>query len=328
MAKNKYRKTIWIKVRSFVELMEATYRAWTNDKASTSAAALAFYATFSLAPILLVILAVAGGLVGSDVARGQLTGEITSYLGHDGTAFVMRTLDKTRESMTGLTATVIALATSLFGATVLFVELQSALNQVWNVRAKGELNWRYTINIRLISFSVILIMGFLLILSIVFTATISTMTAFLPEKNIVTEWLLRVANFLISFILSSLMFAVVFKVLPDVEIGWRDVAIGAIFTSLLFTVGKMIISLYIAYSSLQSLYGAAGSFVIILAWVYYSAQVFFFGAELCQVWSTRYGSGIKPNRYSELDPCALTRSTSDSKKQKSPQKTGRPLLSV
>jgi membrane protein len=287
----------------FVDVAKHTFSGWVNDNVSRLAAALAFYTIFSLAPVLLIALAVAGAIVGNEAAREELVRELSLYIGSDGTTFVLTILDQARGSMAGQTATLIGLATTLFGATIVFAELQSALNQVWNVRVKRGVNLKHVIYSRLLSFVTVLIVALLLLLSVVLSAAVSAINSWFSDKIAIPVWLLAGGNFVISFLLITIMFAVLFKVLPDVKIGWRDVAVGAVFTSLLFTVGKMLIGLYLSQSSLQSLYGAAGSFVIILAWVYYSSQVFFFGAELCQVWSARYGSGIIPNRYAELDSC-------------------------
>ncbi len=288
----------------FAELVKQTISSWQTDNASRLAAALAFYTAFSLAPVLLIALAVAGAIVGNEAARAELVREMSLYIGSDGTAFVLTMLDQARGKMTGQTATLIGLATSLFGATIVFAELQSALNQVWHVRVKRTVNLKYIIYSRLLSFFAVIIVGLLLLLSVVMSTAVSAINTFFSEKVAIPPWLLAGTNFVVSFLLITIMFAILFKVLPDVRIAWRDVAMGAVITSLLFTIGKMLISVYFARGSLESLYGAAGSFVIILAWVYYSSQVFFLGAEFCQIWSARYGSGIIPNRYAELDRCA------------------------
>ncbi len=284
-----------------MDVAKRTFSGWVNDNVSRLAAALAFYTIFSLAPVLLIALAVAGAIVGNEAAREELVRELSLYIGGDGTTFVLTILDQARGSMAGQTATLVGLATTLFGGTIVFAELQSALNHVWKVRVKRGVNLKHVIYSRLLSFVTVLIVGLLLLLSVVLSAAVSAINLWFSDKIAIPMWLLAGSNFIISFLLITIMFAFLFKVLPDVKIGWRDVAMGAVFTSLLFTVGKMLIGLYLAQSSLQSLYGAAGSFVIILAWVYYSSQVFFFGAELCQVWSAQYGSGIIPNRYAELD---------------------------
>ncbi len=288
----------------FVDVAKHAFSSWQADNASRLAAALAFYATFSLAPALLVALAVAGAIVGNEVARAELVKELSVYIGTDGTTFVLTVLDQARGKMAGQTATLIGLATSLFGATIVFAELQTALNQVWNVRVKRGVNLKYIVYSRLLSFVAVIIVGLLLLLSVVLSTAVSAVNTFFSYRISIPPWLLTSTNFFMSFLVITIMFAILFKVLPDVKITWRDVAMGAVITSLLFTIGKMLIGMYLAQSSLQSLYGAAGSFVIILAWVYYSSQVFFLGAEFCQVWSTRYGSGIVPNRYAEWDPCA------------------------
>jgi membrane protein len=286
-----------------VDVAKQAFASWRNDGGSSLAASLAFYIIFSLAPALVIALAVAGVIVGHEAARKELAGELSPHVGSDGAGFMLALLEQARAKMTGQTATLIGLAASLFGATIVSAELKSALNQVWNVRAKRGMHLKQIIYSRLLSFAAVFIVGLLLLLLVAASVVVSATNSFFSDKIALPSWLLAGGNFVISFLLISIIFAILFKVLPDVEITWRDVAMGAVITSLLFSLGKMLIGMYIAHSNLQSLYGAAATFVIILAWVYYSSQVFFLGAEFCQAWSARYGSGIIPNRYAELDHC-------------------------
>ncbi len=202
-----------------------------------------------------------------------------------------------RHGSGGVIATIIGVVTILFGATGVFVQLQSALNRIWNVEPKpGAGIWSF-VRTRLISFGMILGIGFLLLVSLVLSAAVSAVgtwaTGLLPGS----ETLVNILTFAVSFVLTTLLFAMIYKVLPDVEIGWRDVWIGAGVTAFLFTVGKSLIGLYLAKSSVASTYGAAGSLVVLLLWVYYSSQILFLGAEFTQVYATRYGSRIRPSKH-------------------------------
>ena len=284
-------------VKSGFSLIKESFQEWQKDGALDLGAALAFYTIFSLAPLLLVALAVAGLLWDRGQIQGQLIAQIQGLVGPQGAQAVQMMLANAGRHGSGVLATVIGVVTILFGATGVFVQLQTALNRVWNVEAKPGLGIWSFVKTRLISFGMVLGVGFLLLVSLVVSTAVSAVgkwaTGLLPGS----ETLMQVVTFAISFALITFLFALMYKYLPDVEIGWRDVWIGAVVTALLFTLGKFLIGLYLGKSSIASTYGAAGSLVVLLLWIYYSSQILFLGAEFTQVYATHYGSQIKPSKH-------------------------------
>jgi membrane protein len=284
-------------VKPGFSLIKESFQEWQKDGALDLGAALAYYTIFSLAPLLLVALAVAGLLWDRGQVQGQLIAQIQDLVGPQGAQAVETMLSNAGRHGSGVLATIVAVATILFGATGVFVQLQTALNRVWNVEAKAGLGVWSFVKTRLISFGMVLGIGFLLLVSLVVSTAVSAVgkwaTGLLPGA----EPLLQVLTFVLSFALITLLLAMMYKVLPDVEIAWRDVWIGAVVTALLFTLGKFLIGLYLGKSSIASTYGAAGSLVVLLLWIYYSSQILFLGAEFTQVYATRYGSQIKPSKH-------------------------------
>ncbi len=245
-------------------------------------AALAYYTVFSLTPFLIVVIAVAGLVVDSAVAERQIVEQISSVLGADGAAVVAALLAGARRPGTGGFATVTSLVTILLGATAVFSELQSGLNGIWRVRATGA-GVRRVVRARLRSFALVVGIGFLFVVSLVLRAVAAAVQAWIGSTFIYMHDTL-------AFVMSALMFGMIFKVLPETPVAWRDVGVGALVTSLLFSVGQWALGRYLGTSSVASVYGAAGSLVVILVWVYYSAQVFFLGAEFTHVYATTVGS--------------------------------------
>jgi membrane protein len=280
-------KEIWFTLRDSAV-------AWHNDNAYRLAAALAFYTTFSLAPALVVGVAVASAIVGRAAAQSQLAGLLQQYMGPQAQSFLLSVLESSRGQMTGQTATLIGIGTMLFGATIVFVELKSALNHIWNVKRQPSLSlWQWT-RTRLISFLMVLGIGAFLVLSLVTSTVISIVEEVFSHAVTIPIEFLQTTTFLVSFFMLTILFAFMYRSLPDGEIAWKDMLIGSAITSLLFTIGKSILAVYVAASVLRSVYGAAGSLVMILVWVYYSSLVVLFGAELTHVYVKRYGSGIGP----------------------------------
>jgi membrane protein len=269
---------------------------WSTDKAPKLGAALSFYTIFSLAPLLVIIISVAGLLFGEEAARGEIVQQIEGLIGREGAAIVQTALKNTSNSESGIIAIVISLITSIIGSTIVFVELQDSLDMIWRVRPKPGRNLiRGLVRDRLLSFAVVIGSGFLLLVSLIISAAISSLNHFINENLIATPiWMLEQINNLISFGIVYILFAMIYKILPDVHNSWSDVWIGALITSLLFVLGKYLIGIYIGTSTLSSTYGAAGSLVVLLLWVYYSAQIIFLGAEFTAVYAEKYGSGIKP----------------------------------
>jgi membrane protein len=284
-------------VKSGFDLIKESFKGWKKDGALDLGAALAYYTIFSLAPLLLIVTAVAGLVWGREAVQGQLVGQMQGIVGPQGGQAIQTMVANAGKQGGGVLATILGLATILFGATGVFVQLQSALDRIWNVEPKpGAGIWSF-IRTRMISFGMILGIGFLLLVSLVVTAAVAAAgkwaTGMLPGG----ETLVNILTFAVSFALITLLFAMIYKVLPDVEIGWRDVWIGAAVTALLFTIGKFLIGFYLAHSTVASTYGAAGSLVVLLLWIYYSSQILFLGAEFTQVYATRYGSQIRPSEH-------------------------------
>ena len=258
------------------------------------AAALAFHTIFAIAPLFVIVLAIGGFVFGEQAASRELFSQVSGLVGSEGGEAIQALVSAAHKSKTGAWATVIAVATLIVGATGVFVQLQDALNAIWGVRRLPGRGLRNFIKDRLLSFALIVGIGFLLLVSLVLSAGLSAMGKFMVGLLPAHERIWQGINFSVSFGVITVLFAMTFKVLPDVKIAWRDVWIGAIITALLFNVGKLLFGLYLARSSVTSAFGATGSLVIVLLWVWYSAQILFFGAKFTQVYSNRYGSHFEP----------------------------------
>ncbi len=280
-------------------LLKQTFHEWSEDGASRLAAALAYYTTFSLAPLLILVIAIAGLIGGRQAAQNQTMTQVQDLLGPQGRQFVQGMIENASQPRTGITATIVGLVTLLFGALGVFTDLQSSLNTIWDVKPKPAQGlWdgvkRFIVD-RLLSFAMVLGIGFLLLASLVISAVLSAVGGYIGNTWPLGNIWPQVINFGISFLVVMALFAMIFKFLPEVEIAWKDVWLGAAFTALLFTIGKLLIGLYLGKSRIGSVYGAAGSLAILLLWIYYSAQILFFGAEFTQVYANRYGSKIAPD---------------------------------
>jgi len=270
-------------------LMKDAANGWSEHHASRIGAALAFYTVFSLGPILLLAVAVAGFFFGQSAARGEIHQQISSMIGVQAAAQVEALLVRAHRPGAGVVATAISVVTLLLSADTALVELKSGLDEIWSVPGESRVwYWDY-LRSRLLSIALILALGFLLLASLLFSAGLGALEA-LSSGIIIVGVVLRSASALISFGLAALLFATVYKVLPSVRLAWKDVAVGAVITAVLFTVGKYAIGLYLGSSTVASTYGAAGSVIVVLLWVYYSAQVFLLGAELTRGYACRFGS--------------------------------------
>ncbi|HEX2994580.1 MAG TPA: YihY/virulence factor BrkB family protein [Anaerolineales bacterium] len=280
-------------------LLKETIREWSEDGASRLAAALAYYTTFSLAPLLVLVIAIAGLIGGQEAAQSQTMAQVQDLLGPQGGEFVQSMIENASRPATGVTATIIGVVTLLFGALGVFGELQNSLNTIWEVKpkpAQGLLDGvkRFLVD-RLLSFTMVLGIGFLLLASLVISAVLSALGNYIGNILPMADLWLQLINFVISFVVVTALFAMIFKFLPEVDIAWKDVWLGAAVTSLLFSLGKFLIGFYLGRSTVGNTFGAAGSLAILLIWVYYSAQILFFGAEFTQVYANRYGSKIVPD---------------------------------
>jgi len=285
-------------------LLKDTFREWREDGANRLAAALAYYTTFSLAPLLVLIIAIAGLAGGREAAQTRTMAQVEDLLGTEGREFVQGMIESASQPETGLAATFLGAVTLLFGALGVFGELQNSLNTIWEVKPKPARNWmdgvRRFIGRRLLSFTMVLGIGFLLLASLVVSAAVSALGEYIgsrwtPADQDINAQGLALLNFIISFIVITFLFAMIFKFLPEIKIAWKDVWLGAAVTSALFSLGKFLIGLYLGRSEVGNTFGAAGSLAILLIWVYYSAQILFFGAEFTQVYANRYGSRIVPD---------------------------------
>jgi membrane protein len=280
--------------RIIFDLLKATFDGWNEDKAPRLAAALAYYTAFSIAPLLVIVIAVAGLAFGEEAARGEIVLQIQNQVGADTAELIQTMIESARSESAGILATILGVATIALGAAGFFGQLQDALNTVWEVQPRPGRGIKEIIRERFLSFTMVLGIGFLLLVSLILSAVLASLhnfvTGLLPEAQVITQLL----NFLLSFGVITVLFAMIYKVLPDAQIAWKDVWAGAVVTALLFTIGKFALSLYLGNSSVASSYGVAGSFVVMLLWIYYSAQILLFGAEFTRVYAMRYGSRIVP----------------------------------
>lgn len=284
-------------------MLKQAFQEWNQDKASQLAAALAYYTLFSLAPLLILAIAIAGLFFDSAAVRDQLMGQVESLIGGSGADFVRTVLDNANRpgQSSGWLASIISLVLLLVGATGVLTQLQLALNTIWNLEARPDIGIMNLVRKRVLSLGMIVAIGFLLLVSLIVSSVISGFSAYLHALAPGLDSLVQLINFVVAFGLTTLLFAALFKYLPDAVISWRDVWFGAIATAILFSIGKYLIGLYLGNSGFSSSYGAAGSVVVLLIWVFYSAQILFYGAELTQVYSQRFGSPIKPNKYAVLN---------------------------
>lgn len=285
-----------MRVKAVWPFVKEVFTKFADDKAPKLGASLAFYTIFSLSPLLVVAISIAGIMFGAEAARGEIVTQIQELIGKDGAEVIQTALKNTGDPESGIIALIISSVTLIIGSTIVFVELQDSLDMVWKVKPKpGRSLIKGLIKDRLISFSMVMGVGFLLLVSLVISAVISALQKYINEYIVnIPISLIEIANIIISFLVILLLFAMIFKYLPDVHIGWNDVWLGAAVTAGLFVLGKYLIGLYLGQSTTASTYGAAGSFVVLLLWVYYSAQILFLGAEFTQVYANKFGSGIRP----------------------------------
>jgi membrane protein len=274
-------------------LLTATFSDWYEDRAQRMGAALAYYTIFALAPGLVIVISVAGLLLGRG-AESQIIGHIRQLIGEQGASAIEATIRSARTQTLGAAGTVLALVPLVFGLWGVFGELQDGLNTIWGVTTKPGRRGIDIVRERFGSFAMVVGIGFLLLVSLALSAWLVAVGTYFADVLPAPAAVLEALNFVISFAMITGLFALIFKLLPDVSIAWRDVWLGAAVTSLLFTVGKFLIGLYLGKSTVASAYGAAGSLVVVVVWVYYSAQILLFGAEFTKVWTRRRGSGFVP----------------------------------
>ena len=272
-------------------LLKQVFHAWLDDDVPSMGAALAYYTLFSLAPLLLIVISVAGLVFGQEAARGEIALQLRALMGEPGADAIQALLVSVGQPAESTWATLLGVLLLLIGATTVFGELQTALDRIWRVPATAPVSgWLHLLRARLLSFGMILVIGFLLMVSLVLSAALATMERL--WSPLFGGWIAiaSASNAAVGFVLVTAMFALIYKVMPRAQVLWRDVWTGALFTSLLFSLGKALIGVYIGRSGIVSGFGAAGSLVVVLLWVYYSAQIFLIGAEFTWVYANLLGS--------------------------------------
>ncbi len=279
-------------------MLKQTFSEWNEDDPFRHSAIIAYYAIFSLPALMIIIITVAGMFVGEEAVQGQLSNEIEEMIGREAATGIETMIANSSQKDNSILATIIGIGTLLFGATAVFYQLQKSLNILWGVELREDQGIKKLIVDRATSLGVILVIGFLLLISLTLTTLLSALsdwiTHVLPEFMI---YFFFVINFVVSFGIITVLFAMIYKILPDVEIGWKSVWIGAAITALLFEIGRFALGIYFGNSDPASAFGAAGSVILILLWVSYSCLILFFGAQFTKVYAQWYGHGIKPSSH-------------------------------
>ena len=271
--------------RNALPLLKRTYAAWSNHNASRLGAAVAFYSILSFAPLLVLMTAIIGLVFGNDHAHGALVSEAQQVMGRQGAETVDALLKNAQKPASGILATIIAFVTLLFGASGVFTELHDALNIIWEVKPTDAGGVIGILKQRLFSFGMVLSVGFILLVSLLLSAALAFVGHAFSELLPIPPLILEVFNFILSFAVAAGLFALMFKYVPAVNVSWRNITVGAIGTAILFTAGKFLLAIYLGRASVTSTYGAAGSLVAVVVWIYYSAQIFFFGAEFTHIYT-------------------------------------------
>ena len=279
------------KFGAFVKLLKDSALAWSEDGASSMGAAIAYYTVFSIAPLLVITMAIAGFFFGAEAAQGQIYSQAQSLLGAEGATALQGLVQSASKPAEGILATLVSLIFMILGASGVFAELQGAMDRIWQapVSEKQSGIW-YLLRRRILTFGMLLAIAFLLLVSLAVSAFISTLQSIWSPENATLEVIWQAVNFVVSLVIVSGLFALIFKLLPRVSVAWRDVVVGAVMTAVLFNLGKFLIGLYIGKSGVTSGFGAAGTVIAMVLWIYYSAQIFLFGAEFTWLFAKRFGS--------------------------------------
>jgi membrane protein len=293
------------------QLVKGAVSAWVDDYAPSMGAALSYYTVFSLAPLLLLVISIAGLVFGEEAARGEIFGQVAGLMGADAAKAIEGLLASVNKPAEGAFATALSIVLLLVGATTVFGELQDALDRIWRAPARERsAGWWKLLRARLLSFGMILGIAFLLMVSLVLSAAISALGKWWDGLFGGWETVAQIVNFAIGFLMTAGVFAMIYKIMPRVQVRWHDVWLGAVVTALLFSIGKFLIGLYIGKSGVASGFGAAGSLVVVFVWVYYSAQIFLMGAEFTWVYARTFGSmrNVAESAKEERDPGLPARS--------------------
>ena len=290
-----------MRASGILRIFGSALKAWWDDDAVRLGASLAYYTLFAIAPVLVVATAVAGMVFGAEAVRGEIVGQLDQLVGRDGALAVQALLEGASQRREGVLATVLGGTTFVIAATGAFLELQAALNTIWRVKPNPGANLTGFLLDRVRSFGLVVAIGFLLMVSLAVTAALAALSAWLARRSPAVPVLWAAVNLLVSLAVTTALFALLYRFLPDVRLRWRDVMTGAFVTAALFTVGQQVIGLYLGQSSVASSYGAAGSVMVLLLWVYYSCQILLFGAEFTRVYALRHGARPKPESFAEKE---------------------------
>jgi membrane protein len=283
------------RVSTYFRLLKTAAEEFSADNATKLAASLAYYTIFSIGPMLLVIISLTGLFVEREVVTTEITEQLKEFLGSSGAEFVLQVIANMQTQGNAATFSIIGFVVLIFGASGVFIEIQSSINYIWSIRAKPKKGWLKFVTNRLLSFSLIVGIGFLMVVTLFVNTLVDLFTARLQEfiggNNVI---LIKAINLGFLFLVISFLFAVVYKVLPDAYISWKDALVGSSFTGFLFLAGKFVIGIYLTYSNVGSAYGAAASVIVLLTWVYYSSMILYYGAEFTKVYTINIGKSIKP----------------------------------
>jgi len=286
------------KIKTVYSYLKQVFTEFAEDNIFKYSASLAYYTVFSLAPVLIVIISICGILFGKEAIQGHIYGQIKDLVGNDAAVQIQETVKNIHLTGHNIYATIISIIVLLIGATGIFGEVQDSLNKIWGLRIKTRKTWWKLIINRLLSFSLILCIGFVMMVSLLLNALVSAFGSFLAryfsEFSVI---LVQITDNVLMFVVTTFLFSLMFKVLPDAKIKWIDVLIGGLITSVFFTLGKLAIGYYLGSSNIATVYGAAGSIMIIMVWVYYSSIILYLGAEFTKVYAKLYGGKIFPNEY-------------------------------
>ncbi len=277
------------------EITKETFQEFADDRPLDYAAIIGFYTIFSLPAVLIITIRIAGAAFGQQAVRGEVVKQIGGIVGKDSAEQIQSIIENASQSDASTIGTVVGVATMVFAATTVFVALQDSINAIWKVKAKPEKGWWKLIVDRVLSLAMVVSLGFLLLVSLALDIILGVVNSFLREElSGIAVYLMTAANFIVALLISSLIFAVIFKVLPDAKIKWRNVWVGATVTAVLFSIGKYVLNIYFQYDPMADTYGAAGSLVLILVWVYYSSIILLLGAEFTKVYSRKRDRKIEP----------------------------------
>ena len=281
-------------------IIKEVFKEFSADNIVKYSASLAYYTVFSIAPLLIVITTLFGFLFGKEAMQGRVYEQLNNLVGSQAAVQIQDIIKNIHLSRNSFFATVISLIILLIGATSIFGEIQDSINKIWGLRMKKHKVWWKLILTQLLSFSLILSIGIIMILTLLLNAVVAAFGKFIGKFiNNYSIYFIQITDNILSFVIVAFLFALIFKILPDAKIGWKDVLFGGFFTAIFFTIGKMGISFYVSVSNITSLYGAAGSIIILMVWVYYSSIILYLGAEFTKVYAKLYGKNILPNEYAE-----------------------------